>query len=74
MNPITQQAALAFLTKVHHGSCSVPADSPFGHTFAALAAPSGDGLQVRGEVELRLSATVGYVDVYAKGYTNGRPS
>lgn len=36
MNLITQQAALAFLTKVHHGTCSVPADSPFGHTFAGL--------------------------------------
>lgn len=66
MNPITQQAALAFLTKVHHGSCSVPADSPFGHTFA--------GLQVRGEVELRLSATAGYVDVYAKDFQPGRKS
>ncbi len=64
MNPITQQAALTFLREIHHGSCSVPADSPFGHTFA--------GLQVKGEVELRLSATAGYVDVYAKDFKPGR--
>lgn len=47
---------------LHNGSCSVPADSPYGHTFA--------GLQLQGEVELRLSGTAGYVDVYVKGYTN----
>lgn len=61
---INDQAALAFLTKLHNGSCSVPADSPYGHTFA--------GLQVQGEVELRLSGTAGYVDVYAKDFKPGR--
>ena len=59
--PTPRNIARAFLG-MHHGSCSVPASSALGIAFA--------GLQVAGEVELRLSSTAGYVDVYVKGYTN----
>ncbi len=55
--------AQAFL-RLHQGSCSVLADSQLGYAFAGLA--------LSGEVRVQLSATPGYVDVYVKGYANGR--
>lgn len=44
------------LLKMHGGSCSVPEDSRFGAAFKLI--------EQSGEVVIKPSGTVGYIDVY----------
>lgn len=53
------------LLTLHQGRCSVPADSPLGRAFA--------GMQVAGEVDMRLSETPGYVDVVKLKFLGEEP-